>query len=259
MSNDIQKFHNTEFGELGVIVIDGKEMFPATDCARMLGYVKPHDAIDRHCRYSVKYGVPHPQSENKTIEMNFIPESDLYRLIISSTLPAAEKFERWVFNEVLPSIRKIGSYNPFGQFQAIIPSTIVEALRLAANLEEQRAALEAKVEAAAPKVLFADSVSASYTDILIGDLAKFLRQNGYDIGQNRLFQYLRDTGYLMKNGASKNMPTQRSMDQCLFRVKESTVNMPDGTIRITKTTKVTGKGQIFFINHFLKEKKILCA
>lgn len=259
MDNTIRVFSNTEFGELGVAIIDGKEMFPATDCARMLGYVKPHDAIDRHCRYSVKHGVPHPQSPSKTIEMNFIPESDLYRLIVSSTLPAAERFERWVFDEVLPTIRKTGSYNPFGQFQSVIPTNMAEALRLAASLEERRAVLEAKVEAAAPKVLFADSVSASYTDILIGDLAKLLRQNGYDIGQNRLFQYLRDAGFLMKNGASKNMPTQRSMDQCLFRVKESTVNMPDGTIRVTKTTKVTGKGQIFFINHFLKEKKILCA
>ncbi len=109
-SNQIQQFHNEEFGSLDILMIDGKAYFPATECAIALGYTKPHNAITRHCRYSLKRGVPHPQNKNKTIEVNFIPEGDLYRLIIRSKLPAAERFEMWVFDEVLPTIRKHGAY-----------------------------------------------------------------------------------------------------------------------------------------------------
>ena len=131
------------------------------------------------------------------------------------------------------------------------PDTIIQ---LATTLKEERAArraLEDKVEADKPKVLFVDAVAASRTSILVGDLAKILRQNGVDIGQNRLFDWLRANGYLIKAGERRNMPTQRSMDQQLFEVKETTINNPDGSIRVTKTTKVTSKGQLFFINLFL--------
>ena len=107
---DIQVFNHTEFGELSVLIIDNREHFPATECARMLGYVNPKDAVSRHCRWVVKHDLPHPQNSDKLIKMNFIPEGDLYRLIIRSNLPKAEQFERWVFDEVLPSIRKYGLY-----------------------------------------------------------------------------------------------------------------------------------------------------
>lgn len=112
--NEMQVFQNSEFGELGVLEIKGKPYFPATACAKILGYAKPHNAIAQHCRYSLKQGVPHPQNPNKVVEMNFIPEGDLYRLIVHSKLPSAERFERWVFDEVLPSIRRTGSYGNQG-------------------------------------------------------------------------------------------------------------------------------------------------
>jgi len=126
--NNLQVFQNSEFGELGIITIDGKEYFPATQCAKTLGYAKPHNAIKQHCRYSLKQGVPHPQNPSKAIEVNFIPEGDLYRLITHSKLPAAERFERWVFDEVLPSIRKTGGYNaddclPLGKVMEIVQLT----------------------------------------------------------------------------------------------------------------------------------------
>ena len=260
MTNAMQVFNNAEFGEIRTIQEGEEVFFCATDVARALGYTKPQDAVQRHCRYSVKRGVPHPQSPDKTIEMNFIPESDLYRLIVNSQMESAQRFEAWVFEEVLPSIRKHGAY--------MTPKVIEEALtnpdfiiRLAQRLKEEQArsaeltqkkkALEAQAEADKPKVVFADSVAASKTSILVGNLAKLLRQNGIDMGQNRLFRWLREKGYLMKSkGDGYNMPTQKSMERGLFEVKELTVNNPDGSIRITKTPKVTGQGQIFFINLF---------
>ena len=138
-----------------------------------------------------------------------------------------------------------------GDFYDRIPKTYHEALRALADSEEENVALVAKVQEDAPKVLFANSVETSHTSILIGDLAKILRQNGVDIGQNRLFQWLREKEFLIKGGGSKNMPTQKAMDMELFEVKERTINNPDGSVRITKTTKVTGRGQVYFINKFL--------
>lgn len=167
-------------------------------------------------------------------------------------------FKQWVFEQVLPSIRKHGVYmaperaEPLLNSDFIIPRTLPEALRLAADLAE-------KVQQDAPKVLFADAVSTSHTDILVGDLAKILHQNGIDIGQKRLFEFLRNEGYLMKYGVSRNMPTQRSMELGIFRVKETTITKPDGSTLISRTVKVTGKGQVYFVNYFLKRKLALVA
>ena len=190
--------------------------------------------------------------------MSFITESDVYRLVCNSKLPDAVRFENWVFKEVLPSIRKHGVYmapeiaEPLLNPEFIIPRTLPEALRLAADLAE-------KVQQDAPKVLFADAVSTSQTDILVGDLAKILHQNGIDIGQKRLFEFLRNEGYLMKYGVSRNMPTQRSMELGIFRVKETTITKPDGSTLISHTVKVTGKGQVYFVSYFLKRKLALVA
>ena len=133
------------------------------------------------------------------------------------------------------------------------------ALKIAQNqldsLKGENLKLTEKIKEDKPKVLFADAVETAHTSILVGDLAKLIKQNGVDIGQKRLFEYLRENGYLIKSGSSKNMPTQKSMDMRLFEVKERTINNPDGTVRITKTTKVTGKGQTYFINKFLGETK----
>lgn len=187
-------------------------------------------------------------------EMTIINESGLYSLILSSKLPKAKEFKRWVTSEVLPTIRKTGGYvnntaqfvdSYFGQLNPdqkhALTMMFDESKRMSEQLKEQ-----------APKVLFANAVETAHTSILIGDLAKIIKQNGVDIGQKRLFEWMRQNGYLIKGGSSKNMPTQRSMDQELFEVKETTINNPDGSVRVTKTTKVTGKGQTYFINKFLQ-------
>lgn len=187
-------------------------------------------------------------------ETNFISEPGLYKLIGASRKPAAKRFNRWVTHEVLPSIRKHGAY--------MTPETIEKAIynpdfiiNLATQLKDEQAktaALTADNETMKPKALFADAVATSHTSILIGDLAKLIRQNGVDIGQNRLFGWMREHGYLIGSGDRRNMPTQRAMDLGLFDIKERTFQNPDGSVRITKTTKVTGKGQQYFINKFLQ-------
>jgi anti-repressor protein len=177
-------------------------------------------------------------------------------------MPAAAKFENWVFNEVLPTIRKHGAYmTPEKIEEALLnPDTLI---KLATDLKLERARrheLEAKTLADRPKVIFADSVTASETTILIGELAKILKQNHIDIGQNRLFQWLRDEGYLIKRkGTDFNMPTQYAMELGLFYIKETAITHSDGHISVSKTTKVTGKGQEFFINKFLNTRKQVTA
>lgn len=194
----------------------------------------------------------------KMQDINFIPESDLYRLVFSSKLPTAEKFTDWVTSEVLPSIRRHGIYATPDTVEKLLadPDTTIKLLETIKQERAARVALEAQTEADKPKVLFADAVSASHTSILVGDLAKLLRQNGVEIGQNRLFRFMREKGYLCSSGGRYNLPTQRSMDRGWFQVKETTINQPDGSIRITRTVKVTGKGQQYFINLFLDKAAV---
>lgn len=182
-----------------------------------------------------------------------VNEPGLYNLILGSRKPEARAFKRWITHEVIPSIRKYGIYATPQTVEAMIqdPDTMIRVLQELKAERERRQALEHKVEEDRPKVLFANAVEASHTSILVGDLAKLLRQNGVQIGQNRLFQWLRDNGYLIKSGSSRNMPTQYSMERGWFEVKERTISNPDGSIRIIKTPKVTGKGQQYFINLFL--------
>ena len=193
-------------------------------------------------------------------KMKVIPEGDIYRLIVRSKLPSAEKFEKWVFDEVIPSIRKNGGYIA-GQENLSDAELMAKAILVAQRtIEEKNKVIEQqrqKIETDKPKTIFADAVSTSKTSILIGDLAKLICQNGYQIGQKRLFQWMRDNGYLMKKGFSYNMPTQRYVEQGLFEVKESNVQNPDGSVRITRTTKVSGKGQVYFVNKFLGRKETL--
>lgn len=251
--NELQIFNNNQFGEMRTIEEGDRVLFCGADVAGALGYARPSDAITAHCRYTVKRRIPHPQAPDKEIEMSFIPEGDVYRLITHSKLPTAEKFERWVFDEVLPSIRKHGMYATPTTIEQMIadPANAIKVFSALKQEQERRKELEATVEHNAPKVLFADAVAASHTSILIGDLAKLIRQNGIEVGQNRLFQWLRDNGYLCSTGERYNLPTQKSMELKLFEVKETTISNPDGSIRITRTTKVTGKGQAYFVNKFL--------
>lgn len=188
---------------------------------------------------------------------NFLTESGVYKLVFKSHKPNAEKFTDWIADEVLPSIRKNGGYianqESLSDEELMAKAVLVAQNTIAAKdrvIEQQNE----RIDEMRPKEIFADAVATSNTSILVGDLAKMLKQNGVDIGQNRLFAWLRENGYLIKRaGADWNMPTQRSMDMGLFEVKESTVNNPDGSVRINKTTKVTGKGQQYFINKFLGE------
>ena len=254
MDQQMEVFNNEQFGSVRIIEEGDKYLFCGLDVAAALGYAKPRNAITAHCRCALKRGVPHPQAQNKEIEMIFIPEGDVYRLITHSKLPSAERFERWVFDEVLPTLRQTGSYVLQRPDSYMIDDPIERAKRWIEEAQE-RLALQAKVEADAPKVLFADAVATSKDSCLVGQLAKVLRQNGYNIGQNRLFDYLRNEGYLCKSGENRNMPTQRSIDAGWFEVKEGTLYNFDGTVRITRTPKVINKGQIYFVNKFLKEAK----
>ena len=253
--NELQIFNNEEFGSVRTITKDNKTYFVGNDVAKALGYSETAKAIRTHCKGVSEMDIP----TNGGIQtMKMITEGDIYRLVIKSQLPQAEKFESWVFDNVLPSIRKNGGYIA-GQETLSDEELMARALLVANNKIKERDAIierqQAKIEADKPKTIFADAVSTSHTSILVGDLAKLICQNGVQIGQKRLFDWLRDNGYLIKCGSSKNMPMQRYVEQGLFEIKESNVQNPDGSVRITKTTKVTGKGQIYFVNKFMERKK----
>lgn len=250
--NEIKIFESSEFGKVRTAEVDGKTFFCGNDIATALGYKQPADAIRNHCKGVYEISTP---TNSGVQPMKYITEGDVYRLITHSKLPTAEKFERWVFDEVLPSIRKHGAYMTEEALHRAItePDFLIQLATELKQEQEKRKELESKIEHDRPKVIFADAVEVAKTSILIGDLAKILKQNGVNIGQNRLFERLRSEGYLIKSGERKNMPTQTAMEMKLFEVKESTVNNPDGSVRITRTTKVTGKGQQYFINRYLKE------
>ena len=243
--NEIMKvFNNTMFGNVRIILQDDEPWFVAKDITNILGYQNSSKAIGDHVDVDDKLN-------NETLSSLgqrggwLINESGLYSLILSSKLPNAKQFKRWVTSEVLPALRKTGSYS------MNIPQTLPEALRAYADEVEQHNKTKALVEAQRPKVIFADAVSASDTDILIGDLAKLLNQNGHNIGQNRLFERLRKEGYLIsRKGNSYNTPTQKAMELGLFRIKETAITHADGRTTINKTPKVTGKGQLYFINRY---------
>lgn len=254
--NQIQIFNNPEFGEIRTIEENEQVLFCGSDIAKALGYAIPSKAVNTHCKGVSKMEAP---SAGGVQQMLFIPEGDVYRLIAHSKLPAAEKFERWVFDEVLPTIRKHGAYMTPEQIENVLtnPDTIIQ---LAQNLkaeQEKRRQLECQIEEDKPKVLFADAVATSKTSILIGELAKILKQNGVDMGQNRLFHWMRQNGYLIRRqGTDYNMPTQRSMEMKLFEIKETSITHADGHVSVSKTPKITGRGQQHFIELFLKQKQV---
>lgn len=254
--NKIEIFSSVEFGTVRTLTIDKEPYFVGKDVATILGYERATKAIADHVDTEDIDEVPIQDSIGRMQKTPVINESGLYSLILSSKLPNAKKFKRWVTAEVLPSIRKHGAY--------MTPDTLEKALynpdfliRLATELKDTQAHvkhLETKIDNDKPKVIFADAVSTSKSSILVGELAKIIKQNGVNIGQNRLFAWLRDNGYLIKRkGTDYNMPTQYSMDLQLFEVKETEVTHADGHITVSKTPKVTGKGQQYFINKFLKQ------
>ena len=249
--NDIQVFNNPEFGEIRTVEINNEPWFVGKDVAVILGYSNPQKAIRDHI-----------DEDDRTVNESFtvngtaialINESGLYSLVLSSKLPTAKKFKRWVTSEVLPSIRKHGAYMTPETLEKMVltPDFGIRLLTELKAEQDKRKALEATVEEQKPHVLFSNAVSASKTTILIGALAKLLKQNGINIGQNRLFEWLRQNGFLVKRGDNRNMPTQKAMEMGLFEVKESCHLNSNGCNVITKTTVVTGKGQCYFINRLL--------
>ena len=249
--NKITSF-DFEGSAVRTLQMDGNPYFVGKDVAQILGYSNPQKAIRDHVDEEDR-GVNEMDTPGGFQAMKVINESGLYSLILSSKLPTAKKFKRWVTSEVLPKIRKTGMYATEQLLDD--PDLAIRAFQALKEEREKRKVLELKNAELQPKAIFADAVTASATTILIGDLAKILKQNGIEIGQKRLFEWLRENGYLIKRkGSDWNSPTQRSMELGLFKIKETAVTHSDGHTTVNKTTKVTGKGQQYFINLFLKEK-----
>lgn len=246
--NKVKIFNSEEFGDVRTVTINGDPWFVGKDVAAALGFTNPRDAISTHV-FDEDKGVESIDTLGGKQKMTVINEPGLYALVFGSRLKSAQRFKHWVTSEVLPAIRRTGGYQmPAPQGKELLALAVLEAQK---TIEAQNT----EIERMKPKAIFADAVSASTSSILIGDLAKLLRQNGVDTGQKRLFEQLRNEGYLMKTGSSRNMPTQRYVADGLFQIKETVISNPDGSVRMTKTTKVTGKGQQYFLNKYLKNKE----
>lgn len=248
-------FDNEQFGNIRTTEIDGEPWFVGKDIATALGYSNTRDAILKHVDAEDKR-VSRFATPSGEQEMTVINESGMIALTLSSKLPSAKAFKHWITKEVVPSIRKTGGYIA-GQESMSDSELMAKALLVAQKQIEERQKridnLTQKVELDAPKVLFADAVATAKTSILVGELAKILRQNGIEIGQNRLFKWLRKNGYLISRmGTDYNMPTQYSMERGWMEIKEHAIMRHDGATIVTKTTVITGKGQQYFINLFLK-------
>ena len=249
--NEIQTF---DFDGSGIrtLTIDDEPYFVGKDVAEVLGYERPTKAIQDHVDEEDKDAVPIQDSIGRMQRTPVINESGLYSLILGSKLPEAKRFKRWVTSEVLPSLRRNGMYAMDELLDN--PDLAINALQKLKEEREARRQLEIQNAQMKPKALFAEAVETSSTSILIGDMAKLLRQNGVEVGQRRLFDWLRTNGWLMKTGESRNMPTQKAMEKGYFEIRERTISNPDGSVRITKTTKVTGKGQVWLTNEFMGER-----
>lgn len=243
--NNLQIFKNKEFGEVRTITIGGEPWFVASDICKALELSNATVSMQRlEDDEKSKFNLGLSGGDT-----NCVNEYGLYSLVLASRKPEARKFKRWITHEVLPSIRKHGMYAVDQLIED--PDLAIKAFTALKEERERNKILEADNKRMKPKEIFADAVAASEQSILIGQLAKLICQNGYEIGQKRLFKWMRDKGYLMKSGSDYNMPMQRYVEQGLFEIKESSVANPDGSVRLTKTTKVTGKGQQYFINKFL--------
>lgn len=245
----LRVFQNAEFGSLRTVVINNEPWFSGKDVATALGFANSRKAIGDHVDNDDKNTVTFRDGIQGNPNMTVINESGVYSLIFGSRLPSAKRFKHWVTSEVLPTIRKDGGYiaDDGEMSEAEIMS---KALEIAHRTLEKR---ERQIKEMTPKALFADAVATSKTSILVGEMAKILRQNNVpDMGEKRLFKWLRENGYLGKVGNRYNVPNQIYMDMGLFEIKETTVNHPDGHITVNRTAKITGKGQQYFINKFLR-------
>jgi anti-repressor protein len=263
--NDLKIFNNAEFGSIRAVEVEGKPYAVGVDAARALGYAKPDKAVTDHCKGDLlTWGVT--DALGRTQETRIISESDIYRLIIkaadqSRNLEIKEKaarFERWIFEEVLPSIRKRGAYITSSKVEDLMnnPDTWIEMISAIKKERNEKEKLKIEIEEYKPKALFADAVSATKDTILIRELAKILKGNGIEIGEKRLFERLRQDGFLIKKeGADYNSPSQKSMELGLFELTETAIMHNSGESTISKTSRVTGKGQQYFVNYFLNRKE----
>lgn len=253
--NDMKIFENSEFGAVRVVDVNGEPWFVARDVCECLELGNPRTSIA--LLDEDEKGVHTMDTPGGAQEMSIVSEAGLYSLILRSRKPEAKAFKRWITHEVLPAIRKHGGYLTPAKLEEALtdPDTII---RLATNLKaerEKRQALEAQAAADRPKVVFAESIEVAKTSILVGEMAKLIKQaTGCDMGQNRFFEWLRANGYPHKGGSARNMPTQRCIDAGWMEIKEGTRIGSSGECHITRTPKVTGKGQIYFVNLF-REKK----
>ena len=251
--NEVQVF-NFKDSEVRTLLINNEPYFVGKDVASILGYSNPRKALADHVDDEDK-GVTKCDTLGGVQELTVINESGLYSLVLSSKLPKAKEFKKWVTSEVLPSIRKHGAYMSADTLEKALtsPDFLIKLATELKNEKEKRAELENQNKQMKPKVVFADAVATSHTSILVGELAKILKQNGIEMGQKRLFAWLREKGYLIKRqGTDYNMPTQKAMDLGLFEIKEGSYVNGSGVNITTKTPKITGKGQQYFINKFLQ-------
>lgn len=251
MNNQLQIFKNKEFGEIRVIEINNEPWFVATDICNALDLSNPTVAVQRLDEDErAKFNL------GRQGETNIVNEYGLYNLILASRKPEAKKFKRWVTHEVIPSIRKHGAYMTPEKIEEVLmnPDTIIQLATALKEEQQRRLQAERQIEKQKPKVLFAEAWEVSEHSILVGEMAKLLVRNGLkNMGQNRLFKWLRANGYLHKSGQQYNLPTQKSIELGIIEVKTRTIANPDGSVRVTKTPKVTVKGQIYFLEKF-KEK-----
>lgn len=255
--NELKIFENPAFGKVRVVEQGGEPWFVGKDVCEALGYTNSRKALGDHVKenhkntVTIRDGIGNP---NKTV----IDEAGLYSLVMRSKLPQAEEFQEWVTAEVLPTIRKTGGYIAGSEKMSdaeLMAKAVLVAQATIKERDARIAELESDTQRMKPKEIFADAVSASEQTILIGDLAKLIKQNGHDMGQKRMFEWLRNNGYLIKRqGADYNSPTQRAMEMGLFRIKETAVTHSDGHVTVSKTVKVTGKGQTYFVNKLLGAK-----
>lgn len=244
--NDVKIFENPEFGRVRTTVIDGEPWFVAVDVCHALDIGNPSDALNRLDDDERTLVSIEGASNGKPV--NGVNEPGLYSLVLGSRKPEAKAFKRWITHEVIPAIRKTGGYHVPQSPAEQMAQGLLAAQKLLAEKDK-------RIEEMRPKEIFADAVTASKTSILVGGLAKLIKQQGIDIGQKHLFAWMRENGFLIKSGTEKNMPTQRAMDMKLFEVKEGSFVDGNGVNRITRTTKVTGKGQVYFVNKFLNGSK----
>lgn len=253
-------FTHEAFGSVRTVEHNGLPWFVAKDVCDCLELGNTTEAL-RGLDDDEKFTLSNPEGNPRAgipLELNIISEPGLYSLILRSRKPEAKAFKRWLVHEVIPAIRRHGVYATPQTVEAMLndPETTIKILTALKEERAQRQALEARAEADRPKVVFAESIEVARTSILVGEMAKLIKQaTGHDIGQNRFFEWLRDRGYLHKSGSQRNMPTQRSIDAEWMEVKEGTRIGSSGECHITRTTKITGRGQIYFVNLFAAQSR----